>query len=78
MYVQQKPADSLPDERSPVFVQCLDAVHQLLLQYPLRFEFTSELLVFIADHVHSGGHVNLCVVSDFHFIFTFLVILYCT
>jgi hypothetical protein len=53
MYVTQA-MDSLPDERSPVFVQGMDAVFQIVRQYPHRFEFTPELLVFIADHVHSG------------------------
>ena len=46
--------DSLSDERSPVFVQALDAVYQLLRQFPQHFEFSSEMLVFIADHAHSG------------------------
>lgn len=46
--------DSLPYERSPVFLQALDATYQILRQYPRHFEFSSELLLFIADHVHSG------------------------
>ena len=41
-------------ERSPVFVQWLDGVAQLVRQFPSAFEFTEELLVFCADHVFSG------------------------
>jgi len=49
-----EPMNSLADERSPVFVQGLDASYQIIRQFPRHFEFTPELLVFIADHVHSG------------------------
>jgi Ca2+-binding EF-hand superfamily protein len=43
-----------PDERSPVFLQFLDCVHQIMHQFPCAFEYTEDLLVFIADHMHSG------------------------
>jgi myotubularin-related protein 1/2 len=43
-----------PDDRSPVFLQFLDTVFQLLTQFPTAFEFTESMLVFLADHVHSG------------------------
>lgn len=42
------------DERSPIFIQFLDAVHQILIQFPSAFEFNSLLLVFIADNSLSG------------------------
>lgn len=42
------------DERSPIFLQFLDAVFQMTIQFPSAFEFTSQLLVFLADHCTSG------------------------
>jgi len=42
------------DERSPVFLQFLDAVHQLMNQFPTSFGFNERLLVFIADMQHSN------------------------
>jgi myotubularin-related protein 3/4 len=40
-------------ERSPVFIQWLDVLHQLLLQFPNQFEYQETLLIFIADAVYS-------------------------
>jgi myotubularin-related protein 1/2 len=42
------------DKRSPLLLQFLDAVHQIHIQFPDAFEFNSDLLVFLADHVDSG------------------------
>ena len=42
------------NEQSPIFVQFLDAVYQVHHQYPSQFEYSEELLVFLADHVYSG------------------------
>jgi myotubularin-related protein 1/2 len=43
----------LDQEISPVFVQWLDCVHQLLNQYPDAFEFTIDLLYFLSYHVNT-------------------------
>jgi hypothetical protein len=42
-----------PSERSPCFAQWLDVVAQVVMQSPSVFEFTDELLVFLADHSYS-------------------------
>ena len=55
---------SLPDERSPIFIQFLDSVHQMLLQFETAFEYNQSCLVFIADHIHSGLFGNFIGNSD--------------
>ncbi|KAK2567544.1 Myotubularin-related protein 2 [Acropora cervicornis] len=42
------------DELSPVFLQWLDCVWQVLQQFPFSFEFNSLLLEVIAEHVYSS------------------------
>ncbi|XP_065830918.1 myotubularin-related protein 4-like isoform X3 [Oscarella lobularis] len=42
-----------PSQISPVFLQWLDCVHQLMLQYPSDFEFSEALLVKLGLHVYS-------------------------
>ncbi|KAI6649290.1 Myotubularin-related protein 2 [Oopsacas minuta] len=44
---------SLPNERSPIFLQFLDCVWQLTRQYPSAFEFNSLFLLHIADNAYS-------------------------
>eukprot|EP01034_Spumella_vulgaris_P031305 gene31305-38677_t len=46
-------SSNLPDERCPVFLQFLDALCQVMLQFPAAFEFSPRLLLFLADHVQS-------------------------
>ena len=41
---------------SPVFIQFLDCVYQLMQQFPTAFEFRMELLLFIVSEVFSGKY----------------------
>jgi hypothetical protein len=43
---------------SPVFLQFLDIVHQIIVQHPSFFEFTTRLLVHIADVMYECRHVT--------------------
>jgi len=54
----------LAEERSPVFLQFLEALFQLLHQFPAAFEYSQELLLFLADHVHSCLFGNFLGNSD--------------
>jgi len=50
-------------EFSPVFVQFLDCVYQIMVQYPSIFEFNSKFLVDIAHHAYSlrfGTFIQNC------------------
>jgi hypothetical protein len=40
-------------ERSPIFLQWLDCLHQLLLQFPQAFEYNEQFLCAVMDHVYS-------------------------
>lgn len=43
--------DPKDNERSPIFFQWLDCLSQLVHQHPCAFEFSSKLLIFLADEV---------------------------
>lgn len=46
------------DQRSPIFLQWLDIIHQLIFQFPEAFEFNMELLLFLAFHYNSCLYGN--------------------
>jgi hypothetical protein len=48
--MNKNPSD---DQQSPIFVQFLDCVYQLQLQFPFLFEFNSDFLIFIVDELYS-------------------------
>ncbi|ELT99015.1 hypothetical protein CAPTEDRAFT_226204 [Capitella teleta] len=41
------------NERCPIFLQWLDCVHQLILQFPCEFQFNETCLVKLAHHAYS-------------------------
>ena len=43
-------------EKSPIFIQYLDCLRQILLQYPDAFEFNENLLLFIAQQMYTGKY----------------------
>ena len=42
------------NQNSPILLQYLDATHQLLVQYPMYFEFNMKFLLFIANSINCG------------------------
>lgn len=52
------------EERSPIFLQFLDCVHQCLIQAPDAFQFNEQLLLFIASHLQSGWFANFMFNSE--------------
>jgi hypothetical protein len=53
------------EERSPIFLQFLDCVHQILRQVPTAFEFNEDLLLFLAEHHCSGFFGNFLFNCEF-------------
>ncbi|KAB7499459.1 Myotubularin-related protein 2, partial [Armadillidium nasatum] len=40
-------------DRSPIFLQFMDCVYQIMRQFPHAFQFTEDLLILILDHLYS-------------------------
>lgn len=51
--LSNKQKDPTSEEISPTFIQFLDCVYQIQLQFPTSFEFNSELLIYLAYHYQS-------------------------
>ena len=41
---------------SPIFIQFLDVVYQIMTQCPTAFEFRPNLLTFLSDEIYSGKY----------------------
>jgi myotubularin-related protein 1/2 len=52
------------DEISPIFIQFLDCMWQLVRQYPQHFEYNARYLLTVADHVYSGRFGTFLFSSD--------------
>lgn len=50
---------------SPVFLQWLDSVYQVVRQYPQKFEFRLSLLEFIADNIYSAKYGTFLVNNEY-------------
>ena len=52
------------DNVSPIFLQFLDCVWQILHQNIHYFEFNTRFILIIADHIYSGRFGNFLFSSD--------------
>ena len=43
-------------ERSPIFIQFLHAIYQIMMQYPTAFEFQQNLLIFLSEEIYSNKY----------------------
>ena len=63
--LNKKPGSS-DDQNSPIFLQFLDAVHQLLLQSPNSFEFNEKFLLFLAKNYNLNLYGTFMFNNDKH------------
>lgn len=57
--ISSKKDSNNEDQRSPIFLQWLDIIHQLLNQFPEAFEFNMDFLLYL------GFHYNSCLYGTF-------------
>ena len=50
------PKTSNEVQESPIILQFLDATSQLLVQFPMYFEFNMNFLVYVANHINTGKY----------------------
>lgn len=55
---------TVDDQRCPSFILFLDAVHQILNQFPHAFEFNNELIVFLAKASMTNLYGTFCFNND--------------
>ena len=41
-------------ERSPIFIQFLHVVYQIMVQYPIAFEFETSMLLYLSEEIYSN------------------------
>ena len=63
--IMKKPGGG-DDQASPIFLQFLDAVHQLLLQNPNSFEFNEKFLLFLAKNYNLNLYGTFMFNNDKH------------
>ena len=63
--IMKKPGGG-DDQASPIFLQFLDAVHQLLLQNPNSFEFNENFLLFLAKNYNLNLYGTFMFNNDKH------------
>ena len=44
------------NQKSPIFIQWLDAIYQIMIQNYNKFEFNTELLYFLANEIYTGKY----------------------
>eukprot|EP00606_Chrysophyceae_sp_TOSAG23-5_P000451 GSChrysophyteH2.ASY1.ANO1.764.1 assembled CDS len=60
----QDKATRQEDQVTPIFLQFLDCMWQLIRQYPQYFEFNSRYILTLADHIYSGRFGTFLFSSD--------------
>ena len=56
---------SSENQKSPIFIQFLDAVYQIMIQNYNKFEFNTDLLFFLANEIYSGKYGTFLFNNDF-------------